>query len=68
MQQVKSEQDLNNGDLVRFRSQAGMHTGTADFDFGDERPGHVRVQEIQLETSDIGNTFYVPIENIINEY
>ncbi len=65
MQEIKSEQDLSNGDLVRFRSKVGMHTGTADFDFGDELPGHVRVQEIHLETSDIGNTFYVPIENIL---
>jgi hypothetical protein len=61
-----SEKDFNDGEVVSFKKRDGkVRSGVIDYSYGDEQDGFIRIQEIFYETSDIPNTFYVPVEAII---
>jgi len=59
-----SENDLTDGQAITFRRPVGqrLYNGTADFSYGEQKDGFIRIQEWFCETQDFGNTFYVPAE------
>jgi len=63
---MKSEKDFTDGEPVTYSVPVSkkVFTGRVDYSYGDEKPGFIRVQEVFLETSDEGNSFYVPVECI----
>ena len=63
---MKTEADFKDGDTVIFDNQTktASFTGTVDYSYGDELPGHIRVQMFSHKISGIGNTVYVPVELI----
>ena len=65
---IKSEKDVANGEFICFNTATKQDvSGIVDYSFGMERPGYIRIREHLYETSDIGNTYYVPIESVVQD-
>jgi len=62
---MKTESDYTDGDTILYRDRKGkQYAGTIDYNVGEECDGFIRIREHMYETSDIGNTLYVPVENV----
>ena len=63
---MKTEADFEDGDIVVFsnKDKTADYTGSIDYSYGEEKAGYARVQIHFTETSDIGDTVYVPVDDI----